>query len=575
MVRQINVGLSGGQTVRQSDQAMSLFYYRPWAGVGAENGRPGYLGNFLSPADPLYYTRWGYFALLTITMVVGLLLNTVYLAGYWLFPRAALEVPHVAIASLAVRDLLVCLLVIPASLDWLVAGLVSWPGGEIWCKTAVFFDYYLLTLHPLLLTLLAIILFTRKVPPKLPETPQPPAHLMQSRMSARSGYPQSASHRSHHSSGRHPGPPAGRAPSVSGSVMSGSVISASGGGRHQGFRKGFAKKEGSVNGSYAGSVSGSVNNRSQFSPNRSGRGPRASSPLGHLEEESVDGELWELASMEYPGKNDGLDLDFDDDDDVEPDEPRLREWLKYAVWAVWLVAFGFGVPAVQQAKYSAELAPGCYFVAEERLIAQAKHSYFIQDPTINLLISSVFINYMIPSTLLIILSILLCTVRWTQDGKLNRFFKMTIGLCVMFLAARSPIDILQFIDIIHTSQGSTITNKRPDQLGEILLSQYFSDITFTLNLQSTRSCCFGPGSCLWSETPSSTCSVSRSTGRTSRTCGETAQKVSIGNHFEVCRALSFDLSGKKEEEYNDQQFLDVQQYGEPVKSSHTVETDVL
>ena len=39
---------------------MSLFYYRPWAGVGAENGRPGYLGNFLSPADPLYYTRWGY-----------------------------------------------------------------------------------------------------------------------------------------------------------------------------------------------------------------------------------------------------------------------------------------------------------------------------------------------------------------------------------------------------------------------------------------------------------------------------------------------------------------------------------
>ena len=466
---------------------MSLFYYRPWAGVGTENGRPGYLGNFLSPADPLYYTRWGYFALLTITMLVGILLNTVYLAGYWLFPRAALEVPHVAIASLAVRDLLVCLLVIPASLDWLVAGLVSWPGGEIWCKTAVFFDYYLLTLHPLLLSLLAIILFSRKVPPKLPETPQPPpAHLMQSRMSSRSGYPQSASHRSHHSSGRQPGPPAGRAPSVSGSVVSGSVISASGGARHQGFRKGFAKKDGSMNGSYAGSVSGSVNNRSQFSPNRSQRGPRASSPLGHLEEESVDGELWELASMEYPGKNDGLDLDFDDDDDVEPDEPRLREWLKYCVWAVWLVAFGFGVPAVQQAKYSSELAPGCYFVAEERLIAQAKHSYFIQDPTINLLISSVFINYMIPSVLLIILSILLCTVRWTQDGKLNRFFKMTIGLCVLFLVTRSPIDILQFIDIIHTSQGSTITNKRPDQLGEIGLFQYDSISSNYINITIFR-----------------------------------------------------------------------------------------
>ena len=51
--------------------------------------------------------------------------------------------------------------------------------------------------------------------------------------------------------------------------------------------------------------------------------------------------------------------------------------------------------------------------------------------------------------------VLLCTLRWTQDGKLNRFFKMTIGLCVMFLAARSPVDILQFRDIIHSSQVPT------------------------------------------------------------------------------------------------------------------------
>ena len=65
----------------------------------------------------------------------------------------------------------------------------------------------------------------------------------------------------------------------------------------------------------------------------------------------------------------------------------------------------------------------------------------------------------------ILVSILLCTVRWTQDGKLNRFFKMTVGLCVMFLVARSPIDIRQFIDIYHTSHGSTVTNVRPDQLG--------------------------------------------------------------------------------------------------------------
>ena len=444
---------------------MSLFYYRPWA--GAESSGHGGVSSILRPTDGLYYTRWGYSALLAITMLVGIVLNTIYLAGYWLFPRAMLEVPHTAIVSLAVRDLLVCLVVLPASLSWVVAGFVEFPGGDVWCKIAVFFDYYLLTVHPLLIIVLCLILYTRKVPPKLPATPQPPPHMVQSRMSARSGY---ASHRT----------ASARPPSVSGSVQSGS--------RHQGFRKGFAKKDGSLNGSYAGSVTGSVSRggRGQFSPgsqysgHRSQRGPRASSPLAQLEEEryaeSVDGELWELASMEYPGKNDGLDLDFDDDD-MEPDEPRLREWLKYVVWGVWAVALGVGVPAVQQAQFDYK-APGCYFAHDSKLIVRARHSYIIQDPTVNLLVSSVIINYIVPGVFFIIMSVLLCTVRWTQDGKLNRFFKMTVGLCVMFLVARSPLDILQFIDIYHTAQGNNFVNVRPDQIGETLTEKVWTELTF-------------------------------------------------------------------------------------------------
>ena len=88
--------------------------------------------------------------------------------------------------------------------------------------------------------------------------------MMNSSRSARSGYTQ----RTGYTARTHPSQ---RAPSVSGSVASGSVQ----GGRHDGtfrldicilylqylhdariFRKGFAKKEGSVNGSYAGSVTG-------------------------------------------------------------------------------------------------------------------------------------------------------------------------------------------------------------------------------------------------------------------------------------------------------------------------------
>ena len=346
----------------------------------------------------------------------------------------------------------------------------------------MFFDYYLVTLHPLLIIMLCIILYTRKLPPK-PDAPLPPptstVH-MQSRMSQRSGYTHS----------QRQGPGSVRAPSVAGSVQSQS--------RHDGtFRKGFSKRDGSVNGSvYAGSVSGSVargpapyhsntpaRKTSHMSHNSSinshqGRGAmrgmpaRTSSPLGQLHEEryaeSVDGELWEMASMEYPGKADGMDLDFDDEEDYVPDEPRLREWLKYVVMTMWFVALGIGAPAVSEARYGPK-PPGCYLSQDHKLIARGRFSYFIQDPTINLLLSSVIINYIIPGVFMIMCSVLLCTTRWTQDGKLNRFFKMCIGLCVMFLAARSPVDILQFIDIIHTSQGATVTNLRPDQLEHEIL----------------------------------------------------------------------------------------------------------
>ena len=44
----------------------------------------------------------------------------------------------------------------------------------MWCKTAVFFDYYLATLHPLLILILCVVLYTRKLPPKMtPPSPMP------------------------------------------------------------------------------------------------------------------------------------------------------------------------------------------------------------------------------------------------------------------------------------------------------------------------------------------------------------------------------------------------------------------
>ena len=128
-------------------------------------------------------------------------------------------------------------------------------------------------------------------------------------------------------------------------------------------------------------------------------------------QESVDGELWELASMEYPGKNDGFDLEFDDEEEDVPDEPKLREWLKWVVMSLWLVALGFGVPAMNEADYNPKLPPGCYMIPDRKLLAYGRHSYFIQDSTTNLLISSVIINYILPGFFFIVCSVLLCTLR--------------------------------------------------------------------------------------------------------------------------------------------------------------------
>ena len=269
------------------------------------------------------------------------------------------------------RDLLVCLFVLPAALDWLVVGgLTSWPGGETWCQTAVFFDYYLNFLHPLLILMLCLILYTRKLPPKLPSEDNFQAPMgsrqshrgpVDSRLSSRSGYKSQTPYRhTDISQVAH----SVRAPSVAPSVMSNSS-------RHEGFRRGFSKAGHdtprtpssvmgssyrgavpSVSGSVtvSGSVAGRGRGRANFSPPPSTM--RMNSTMTNPEEEYLDhedGELWELASMEYPGKADEMDL-AEDDDDCEPDEPRLREWLKYVVAVCWLLALGLGLPAAMQAQ---------------------------------------------------------------------------------------------------------------------------------------------------------------------------------------------------------------------------------
>merc|ERR1711936_669036 len=80
-----------------------------------------------------------------------------------------------------------------------------------------------------------------------------------------------------------------------------------------------------------------------------------------------------------------------------------------------------------------------------------------------------YLNFLHPLFILMLCIILLRTTRWTQDGKLNRFYKLAIALCVLFIATKSPVEISSFIDLIHTNQLFAIVNKRPDELEREIL----------------------------------------------------------------------------------------------------------
>lgn len=465
---------------------MSLFFYRGW--TSADLSKVSSIS--VSRDSTITHTRWGHLALLAASMVVGISLNLLYLAGYRACPRAGREVPHVCLVWLAVRDILVCLILFPTAMDWLIVNLSEWSGGDAWCSIAGFFDFYLNAVYPLLLISLIIVLYSRKLwkPPILPSYPPgPPIHpsSRHSNYSHSRGHPPPALSNSH---SHHPSHSAGalQPPSVAGSVQSNRSCQQGGD-----FRKGFAKKD--RGGSRPGSVQGSIHNESRHhtgSIHNESRhhGPgsrpgsvqdkylappaRTSSPLGMLQEHhhegyaaSMDGsDLWDAASLDYPGREEGMiedmDLDFD------PHEPELRVWLKWVTLSCWFIALGFGIPGAMNMQTVAGRPPGCYIRSNPFKNA---YNYAIDDPGFNFLMANCILTYVIAAIFMIIMAVLLGTVRWTKDGKLNRFIKMCIGLIMVFLITRTPIEIMQFKDLIHSAQGYAYTNLRPDELEYDLL----------------------------------------------------------------------------------------------------------
>ena len=477
-----------------------MFFYRPWD----LNGRLQSIDYGTAYEDPLnnllysqfIFHRWGYAALMILTILASLCLNSAYLLSFIGNPGQR-KTPHWALFCLCIRDLLVTLILIPASIDWFVVQFGVWNSGQIWCSMAGFFDFTLATMYPLILLAFAIILYTRAYHPPndqldLPmgdidplEGPEPGGvlHTSSRAPSVANSY-----------TGRTSKPPSiigsengyRNRPNMHQRVMQ-NQHNMRHGGQHAPAQKSpfyvAPNRPGSVTGSIegrlaAGRMSGgrrqqtpSLDGSRMSDPNHPGMRHqrssnfRASSPLHEVDENMSLGDaddLWDQASLDYPGR--------------EFDQSSPRGWdfmemeVKYHTWHVWLLiifcltALSMGIPAAMFMEVLPNTRPGCSIPVNP---FSNPHSSVIDDVGYNFILSFIIINYMIFSVILVAVLLLIC-YRRMADKRFATFIKILTVLTAIYFVSRSPVDIFQFKSLIEASMGFNLRDKMEIEY-EILL----------------------------------------------------------------------------------------------------------
>ena len=89
-----------------------MFFYRHWIDNKFEHDSIG--GTY----DTFATSRWGFAALLLLTLLAGILLNGAVLGAFIFEWKNLKKLPHTLIFTLCLRDLLVALILIPICVDW-------------------------------------------------------------------------------------------------------------------------------------------------------------------------------------------------------------------------------------------------------------------------------------------------------------------------------------------------------------------------------------------------------------------------------------------------------------------------
>ena len=478
-----------------------MFFYRAWAGNEERFPQVAVYGPEIFVSQ-FYNHRWGFASLLVLTLLSSLILNTVFLASFFVNSSKQRLMPHLAFFFLSVRDLLVALILIPICVNWYIVNMGFFEGDEIFCRCTAFLDFFLAAEYPLLLIFLAIILYSRKYP-KLEDRnidfqlgdydpaeaapmtsrfmTETPSLRAQSRSAVKNPYQPSPPVSNHYrGSPQYRESPIIKPPSVIGSVhghRAPSVAGSTSGKRAQSAMSnggGRDKRAPSVAGSDTGYRSGSRG----FQPQRpvmlnNGSGPRrpgsvtgsiegrlasgrrvtqlqqqqrflTSSPLREVDEEN-SADLWDAVSLDYPGNQSPSDWGFLSDDDPHMyEEPRFHTWHYWLAILSWGLALGIGVPAAMFVEYQPLInaggrsqrkgRPGCFMPADP---FKYPYSYTVDDPGFNFTVSSLVLTYILPSALLVLMLLMICCRKLTDNNKFRRYVKVLAMLTFVFIVSRN------------------------------------------------------------------------------------------------------------------------------------------
>ena len=379
-----------------------MFFFRSWAQAPTINGRPPPGG----PPDIFGHqfanNAWGYGILLGLTILGSLLFNGSFLLTFWTNPHQRRYVPDIAILLIVIRDLLVTCFLFPTLIVWMIVNEGVWNSGIAWCKMSGFFEFTLTAQLPILLIAFCVILMSRRLP-KIDDLyfdePMGPIDefINDNQLGPTSNVPGVIV----------VSPPSipgsknpSRAPSVISGSISGSVIRGGsvnrtpgrpgsvdgfahgGGNRGKRLVPGGMRRPESVTGSIEGrlAVPGRRPGHSQEGSVRSSSGGgssrlhaphpsshfRASSPLHEVDETSIDGDLWDAASLDYPGREFET-FSQPGDGTGSPDAfgpPTFHGWHYWLLGFTWIVALAIGIP-------------GTIFIQHfPRMIIPAKNSNF-------------------------------------------------------------------------------------------------------------------------------------------------------------------------------------------------------